>query len=47
MVEQLSEFGLQPFMDSITYVTDRGANFVKAFWSNKVLFCMVHRMNNI
>ena len=45
MEEQLSDFDLQSFMDTITYVTDRGANFVKAFRSNKVLFCVVHRMN--
>ena len=47
MEQQLSEFSLQSFMDTITYVTDRGANFIKAFLSNKVLFCVVHRMNNI
>jgi hypothetical protein len=47
MEEQLSEFNLQSFMDTITYVTDRGANFVKAFRSNRVLFCVVHRLNNI
>ncbi len=34
-------------MESITYVTDRGANFIKAFRSNKVLLCVVHRMNNV
>jgi hypothetical protein len=47
MEQQLSEFDLQSFMDTITYVTDRGANFVKAFRSNKVLYCVLHRMNNI
>ncbi|CAF1138153.1 unnamed protein product [Didymodactylos carnosus] len=47
MEQQLSEFGLQSFMDTITYVTDRGANFLKAFRSNKVLLCVVHRMNNV
>lgn len=47
MQQQLSQFGLESFMESITFVTDRGANFVKAFKSNKVLYCVVHRMNNI
>ena len=47
MEQQLAEFDLQSFIDSITYVTDRGANFVKAFRSNKVLYCVVHRLNNI
>jgi hypothetical protein len=47
MQQQLTNFGLETFMDTITYVTDRGANFIKAFRSNKVLLCVVHRMNNV
>lgn len=47
MEQELAVFGLDSFMDTITYVTDRGANFVKAFRSNQVLLCVVHRMNNI
>lgn len=47
MEQQLISFGLQSFMDNITFVTDRGSNFIKAFRSNKVLLCVAHRMNNI
>lgn len=47
MEQELVEFGLQSFMDTITYVTDRGANFIKAFRSNKVLVCVVHCMSNV
>jgi len=47
MVNQLSNFGLNHYMDDIVYVTDRGSNFVKAFQSHKVLFCVAHRLNNV
>ena len=47
MESQLAQFGLDQYMDSITFVTDRGSNFIKAFRSNKVLFCVAHRLNNI
>ena len=47
MVNQLAEFGLDRYMDDITYVTDRGSNFIKAFRLHKVLYCVAHRLNNI
>ncbi|CAF4914765.1 unnamed protein product [Rotaria sp. Silwood1] len=47
MESQLAQFGLDQYMDSITFVTDRGSNFIKAFRLNKVLFCVAHRLNNI
>lgn len=47
MQNQLAHFGLDNYMDDIFYVTDRGSNFVKAFQSHKVLFCVAHRLNNI
>ncbi|CAF2939679.1 unnamed protein product [Rotaria sp. Silwood2] len=47
MESQLAQFCLDQYMDSITFVTDRGSNFIKAFRLNKVLFCVAHRLNNI
>lgn len=47
MVEQLAQFDLDRFMNQITFVTDRGSNFLKAFRSHKALFCVAHRLNNI
>jgi hypothetical protein len=34
-------------MDLITFVSDRGSNFVKGLQSFKVLHCVAHRLNNI
>ena len=34
-------------MDLITFVTDRGANFVKGLQFFRVLYCVAHRLNNI
>ena len=47
MESQLALFGLDRYMDDITYVTDRGSNFLKAFRLHKVLYCVAHRLNNI
>lgn len=47
MKEQLDLFDLGNQIDKITFVTDRGANFKKAFYSHKVLYCVAHRLNNI
>jgi hypothetical protein len=47
MENQLAQFDLDQHMDNITYVTDRGSNFLKAFRLHKVLFCVAHRLNNI
>ncbi|CAF3867215.1 unnamed protein product [Rotaria sordida] len=47
MESQFAQFGLDQHMDSITFVTDRGSNSIKAFRLNKVLFCVTHRLNNI
>ncbi|CAF4055130.1 unnamed protein product [Rotaria sordida] len=47
MESQFAQFELDQHMDSITFVTDRGSNFIKAFRLNKVLFCVTHRLNNI
>ncbi len=47
MENQLAQFDLDRYMDDITYVTDRGSNFIKAFRSHKVLYCVAHRLNNI
>jgi hypothetical protein len=47
MENQLAEFDLDHYMDNITFVTDRGSNFKKAFRLHKVLFCVAHRLNNI
>ena len=47
MKEQLDLFDLGNQIDKITFVTDRGANFKKAFYSHKVLYCAAHRLNNI
>ncbi len=45
--KQLSAFDLHELMDKITFVTDRGSNFVSAFRNFDVLYCVVHRLNNI
>ena len=47
MREQLEQFDLANQMDKITFVTDRGSNFKKAFHSHSVLYCAAHRLNNI
>jgi hypothetical protein len=47
MKEQLDQFDLGAQMEKITFVTDRGANFNKAFNKHKVLYCVAHRLNNI
>jgi hypothetical protein len=47
MKEQLEQFDLANQIDKITFVTDRGSNFKKAFSSHKVLYCVAHRLNNI
>ncbi|CAF1957549.1 unnamed protein product [Rotaria magnacalcarata] len=44
---QLSVFGLKELMDKITFVTDRGANFIKALMAFRVLLCVAHRLNNV
>ncbi|CAF4894958.1 unnamed protein product [Rotaria socialis] len=44
---QLSVFGLKDIMDKITFVTDRGANFIKALMAFRVLLCVAHRLNNV
>ena len=40
-------FNLDEFMDRITFVSDRGSNFVSGFRDFHVLFCVAHRLNNI
>lgn len=47
MKEQLNNFGIGEYMDLITFVTDRGSNFKKAFSDHKVLYCVAHRLNNV
>jgi hypothetical protein len=47
MKEQLQQFELANQIDEITFVTDRGSDFKKAFSSHKVLYCVAHRLNNI
>ena len=47
MENQLTQFGLDGYMNNITYVTDRGSNLIKAFRPHKALFCVAHRLNNI
>jgi hypothetical protein len=44
---QLAVFGLKELMDKITFVTDRGANFIKALMAFRVLLCVAHRLNNV
>ena len=45
--EEISIFGLKDFMANITFVTDRGSNFVNGLNNCTVLFCVAHRLNNI
>jgi hypothetical protein len=45
--EQLAVFNLDEFMDRITFVSDRGSNFVSGLRKCHVLFCVAHRLNNI
>jgi len=47
MEKQLAQFDLLQYMNDITFVTDRGSNFLKAFRSHKALYCVAHRLNNI
>jgi hypothetical protein len=47
MEEQLAQFDLVQHMNRITFVTDRGSNFLKAFKSHKAIRCVAHRLNNI
>lgn len=44
---QLAVFGLKELMDKITFVTDRGANFIKALMAFRVILCVAHRLNNV
>lgn len=43
----LSRFGLDVFMDKITYVSDRGSNLVKVLEDYEVVHCFPHRLNNV
>ncbi|CAF1533718.1 unnamed protein product [Adineta ricciae] len=45
--KQLSVFNLHEVMDKITFVSDRGSNFVSALRNYNVLYCVAHRLNNI
>ncbi|CAF1524806.1 unnamed protein product [Adineta ricciae] len=45
--EQLKVFDLYDYIDLITFVTDRGANFIRGLRHRKVLHCVAHRLNNI
>jgi hypothetical protein len=45
--EQLSVFHLHELMHKITFVSDRGSNFVSALREYDVLYCVAHRLNNI
>lgn len=47
MENQLAQFNLDQRMNQITFVTDRGSNFLKAFRLHKALYCVAHRLNNI
>ena len=45
--DQLAVFGLKELMDKITFVTDRGSNFIKALMNFRVILCVAHRLNNV
>ena len=45
--KELAVFDLQEFMNKITFVSDRGSNFVSALRKFDVLYCVAHRLNNI
>jgi hypothetical protein len=45
--DQLDIFGLKELMDKITFVTDRGSNFIKALMAFRVMLCVAHRLNNV
>ena len=45
--QQMKTYDLFEHMDLITYVTDRGSNFVCALRQFKVLHCVAHRLNNV
>jgi ribosomal protein S15P/S13E len=47
MKQQLEQCDLANQIDKITFVTDHESNVKKAFSSYKVLYCVVHRLNNI
>ncbi|CAF3359964.1 unnamed protein product [Rotaria sp. Silwood2] len=35
------------YMDLITFVTDRGSNFIKGLKQHRLMFCVAHRLNGI
>ncbi|CAF5028736.1 unnamed protein product [Rotaria sp. Silwood1] len=45
--EQLSIYTIDSFMDLITFVTDRGSNFIKGLHEFRLMFCVAHRLNGI
>ncbi|CAF1165617.1 unnamed protein product [Rotaria sordida] len=45
--EQLSLYKVDEYMDLITFVTDRGSNFIKGLKQYRLMFCVVHRLNGI
>ena len=45
--QQMRSYDLLVHMDLITFVTDRGSNFVCALRQFKVLHCVAHRLNNV
>jgi hypothetical protein len=47
MKQQLEQCDLANQIDKITFVTDHGSNFKKAFSSHEVLYCVLHWLNNI
>lgn len=44
--EYLTEFELMPYIDNITFVTDRGSNMVTSLRNNNRVHCFAHLMNN-
>ena len=45
--EQLSIYKIDSFMDLITFVIDRGSNFIKGLHEFRLMFCVAHRLNGI
>ena len=45
--EQAKAYDLFDHIDLITFVTDRGSNFICALRQFKVLYCVAHRLNNV
>jgi hypothetical protein len=45
--QQLSIYELDSSLDLITYVTDRGSNFVKGLRDYHLMFCVAHRLHGI